>query len=186
MIAAAPTLRTRGTLLTPAIRHCPKAGLIIRQATPSDFPAMLRIFRKVVATGDTYVLSAETTDGAAYDYWFGQRNLPFVAEDHGQVVGMYRIIANQLDRGSHVANASFMVDPDARGRGVGWALGQHCLATAKQAGFLAMQFNMVVSTNQHAVALWKKLGFAVVGTLPQAFRHQRLGLVDAYVMHRFL
>ena len=53
-------------------------------------------------------------------------------------------------------------------------------------GFTAMQFNMVVSTNESAVALWKKLGFSIVGTLPRAFRHKELGLVDAYVMHRFL
>ena len=49
-----------------------------------------------------------------------------------------------------------------------------------------MQFNFVVSTNTAGVALWKKLGFEIVGTLPKAFNHSRLGLVDAYVMHRFL
>lgn len=37
-----------------------------------------------------------------------------------------------------------------------------------------------------AVALWQKLGFAIVGTLPKVFRHPPLGHVDAYVMHRFL
>ncbi|WP_245156917.1 hypothetical protein [Lysobacter arenosi] len=49
-----------------------------------------------------------------------------------------------------------------------------------------MQFNYVVSTNVPAVELYKKLGFAIVGTLPKAFRHQQLGLVDAYVMFRYL
>ncbi len=49
-----------------------------------------------------------------------------------------------------------------------------------------MQFNYVVSTNAPAVELYRKLGFAVVGTLPAAFRHRTLGLVDVYVMHRFL
>jgi ribosomal protein S18 acetylase RimI-like enzyme len=79
-----------------------------------------------------------------------------------------------------------MVDPDARSRGIGWTLGSHCLAEARQAGFLAMQFNMVVSTNTRAVALWEKLGFNIVGRLPKAYRHQQLGLVDAYVMYRSL
>jgi ribosomal protein S18 acetylase RimI-like enzyme len=99
---------------------------------------------------------------------------------------MYRILPNQVGRGSHIAGASLLVDPDARGRGVGLALGRHCLAQAKKEGFLAMQFSMVVSTNTRAVALWKKLGFTVVGTLPQAFRHARRGLVDVYVMRRWL
>ena len=53
-------------------------------------------------------------------------------------------------------------------------------------GFLAMQFNLVVSTNERAVRLWKKLGFQIVGTLPKAFNHAQCGLVDAYVMYRFL
>ena len=90
------------------------------------------------------------------------------------------------DRGSHVANAAFMVDPQLSGKGVGRAMGVHCLREAKRAGFRAMQFNIVVSTNEAAVALWKKLGFSIVGTLPEVFRHESLGFVDAYVMHRFL
>ena len=49
-----------------------------------------------------------------------------------------------------------------------------------------MQFNLVVATNTHALALWKKMGFAVVGTLPNAFRHPREGLVDAVVMYQQL
>jgi ribosomal protein S18 acetylase RimI-like enzyme len=85
-----------------------------------------------------------------------------------------------------VANASFMVDPAAQGRGAGKALGEHCLDEARRQGFEAMQFNFVVSTNTAGVTLWKKLGFTIVGTLPKAFHHATLGNVDAYVMHRFL
>jgi ribosomal protein S18 acetylase RimI-like enzyme len=99
---------------------------------------------------------------------------------------MYKIIANQRDLGSHVANASYMVDPGKAGRGVGKAMGLHSLREARRAGFLAMQFNLVVSTNEAAVALWKKIGFSIAGTLPKAFRHQELGYIDAYVMYRFL
>ena len=79
-----------------------------------------------------------------------------------------------------------MVSAGASGKGIGRAMCEHSLKEAREAGFKAMQFNMVVSTNEAAIALWKNLGFAIVGTLPKAFRHKRLGLVDAYVMHRFL
>jgi L-amino acid N-acyltransferase YncA len=170
----------------PKVVASGRASPNIRKAAPADFPAMLAIFRKVVASGDTYVLSAGTTDHDAFDYWFANGIYSYVAEEGNRIVGMYRFIPNQKDRGCHVANASFMVDPDARSRGVGWALGLHCLAEARRAGFLAMQFNMVVSTNTKAVALWQKLGFTIVGRLPRAFRHQQLGLVDTYVMYRFL
>ena len=161
--------------------------MLIRPAHPSDFPAMWPIFQAVVASGSTYVFAPDTGHDDALAYWFGPGVVSYVAEDEGgRVVGMYKLIANQRDLGSHVANASFMVSPTYAGRGAGRQLGLHCLREAARAGYRAMQFNFVVSTNTAAVALWQKLGFAIVGTLPKAFRHQRLGYVDAYVMHRFL
>ena len=160
--------------------------MIIRRALLSDEDAVWRIFQAVIAGGDTYVFAPETSRGVAVEYFMRPGISSWVVEIQGEVVGMYKLIPNYLDLGSHVANASFMVDPAAQGTGVGKAMGEHCLAQAKQAGYQAMQFNYVVSTNTAGVALWKKLGFAIVGTLPKAFRHSRLGLVDAYVMHRFL
>src|SRR4051794_10790945 len=119
-------------------------------------------------------------------YWFGDGIACFVASNHETVLGVYKLVANQAGRGAHVANASFMVDPASAGRGIGRAMGVHCLATAAAAGYEAIQFNFVVSTNAAAVALWKSLGFAIVGTLPGAFHHPTLGMVDAYVMFRRL
>ena len=140
----------------------------------------------MVLTGTTYVFAPNTDRQTAFDYWFGDSVTSYVAEDNGHVIGMYKLVANQRDQGSHVANASFMVDPNYSGRGTGKAMGLHCLREAKKAGYIAMQFNFVVSTNDGAVSLWKKLGFTIVGTLPKAFLHQQLGYVDAYVMYRFL
>jgi L-amino acid N-acyltransferase YncA len=158
----------------------------IRAAVENDFAGMWPIFQAVVALADTYVFSPEATRADAFDYWFGPGVAPFVAERNGRIVGMYKLIPNQRDLGAHVANASFMVSPGERGCGIGEALGRHCLEEARKRGFTAMQFNFVVSTNAGAVALWKKLGFEIAGTLPKAFRHGRLGDVDVHVMHRFL
>lgn len=158
----------------------------IRPANESDFDAMLPIFRAVTAPGDTYAYAPDVPAEDLHADWFGPGVKTYVAEEEGRIVGMCKVLANRRDLGSHVANASFMVDPAAHDRGFGKAMGLHCLREAKRLGFVAMQFNFVVSTNEAAVALWKKLGFAIVGVLPKAFRHQKLGLVDAYVMHRFL
>jgi L-amino acid N-acyltransferase YncA len=157
----------------------------IRPATSADFPAMLRIFRRVIASGDTEVHASDTSAAEADAYWFGQATATCVAEQDGRIVGMYRLIPNQPGRGSHVADAALMVDPDARGLGIGLALGRHCLAEARRDGYLTVQCSPIVCTNTRAVALCKKLGFAVVGTLPMAFWHARLGLVDAHVMYRW-
>jgi ribosomal protein S18 acetylase RimI-like enzyme len=79
-----------------------------------------------------------------------------------------------------------MVSPNAQGKGVGKLLCEHSLAFGKEKGYRAIQFNIVVSTNIAAVKLWQKNGFQIIGTIPEAFRHQSLGLVDAYIMFRRL
>jgi L-amino acid N-acyltransferase YncA len=158
----------------------------IRRATAADSATIWKIFQAVVAPGDTYSFAADMTERDAVAYFLGPGITTFVGEDDGHVLGMYKLIPNRIGRGSHVANASFMVDPIAQGRGVGRALGEHCLDEARRQGYDAMQFNFVVSTNTAGVALWQKLGFTIVGTLPKAFEHATLGKVDAYVMHRFL
>lgn len=148
----------------------------IRPALESDFTAMWPIFQQVVEPGTTYVFASNTSCEDAFAYWFASGVTSYVAEDDGQVVGMYKL----------VANASFMVNPGYSGKGVGKEMGLHCLCEARKAGYLAMQFNFVVSTNEAAVSLWQKLGFSIVGTLPRAFLHKKLGYVDAYVMYRVL
>ncbi|MBC7598476.1 MAG: GNAT family N-acetyltransferase, partial [Polaromonas sp.] len=88
--------------------------------------------------------------------------------------------------GDHVCNCGYVVSAAAQGRGVVAAMCVYSEVEAVRSGILAMQFNLVVSTNERAVRLWKRLGFAVVGTLPGAFRHHKLGRVDALVMFKTL
>ena len=160
--------------------------LAIRRATDADWPAIWPIVSAVLAGGDTYMLAPDTPEGEARAYWMGPAVATYVAESGGEVVGTYVMRANQQGLGDHVANAGYMVRPGDAGRGVGAALCEHSLGEARAAGFRAMQFNAVVSTNARAVALWQRLGFAIVGTVPRAFRHRALGEVDIHVMHRFL
>jgi len=158
----------------------------IRPATANDHEAIWTIFHAVIATGDTYVFDPQMPREEALAYWFGAGTHTYVTEHEGEVVGTYIVKANQPALGSHVANAAFMVAPEARKLGIGKLMGQHCLEEAKRLGFRAMQFNFVVSTNEAAVRLWKQLGFEIIGTLPGAYQHARLGFVDAHVMFRQL
>jgi L-amino acid N-acyltransferase YncA len=158
----------------------------IRPATNADFDAMWDIFATHVAAGETYTFALETTREAGHAYWMGPGVTSFVAVHGSRVLGMYKLVQNQVGRGAHVANASYMVSPSAQGMGIGRKLGEHSLDEARRQGYLAMQFNFVVSTNATAVRLWKQLGFSIVGTLPKAFCHRRLGYVDAYVMYQLL
>jgi ribosomal protein S18 acetylase RimI-like enzyme len=140
-----------------------------------------------IRAGETYALPREWTRDEALAYWFSPGHTVFVAaDDGGSIVGTYYVHANQRGGGQHVANCAFMTAPAASGRGVGAAMGRHALDHAAAAGFRAMQFNFVVSTNARAVALWQRLGFDIVGRLPGAFDHPTLGPVDALVMYRKL
>ena len=160
--------------------------LQIRQATAVDSDAIWDIFRAVVVPGDTYTFDPDISRDEALAYWLHPSNRCYVAEREGNVVGTYVLRANQPGLGSHVANAAFMVAPQARGFGVGRGMGEHSLREARRLGFRAMQFNFVVATNESAIGLWHQLGFKIVGTLPGAFRHPQKAFVDAYVMFRSL
>lgn len=136
--------------------------------------------REVVAAGEMFVFEEV---GQVLDYWLAPRGLVFVATVDDQVAGTYVVKPNHSGRGAHVANAGYMVAEARRGHGLGRAMGEHSIVTARDLGYRAMQFNMVVSTNRSAVVLWEQLGFQVVGTVPEVFRHPSEGLVDAHVMY---
>jgi ribosomal protein S18 acetylase RimI-like enzyme len=158
----------------------------IRPATPADDDAIWRIIGPVIRAGETYALPAEWSRDEALRYWRAPDHAVFVAEDDGAVLGTYYLQANQRGGGAHVANCGYVTAAEATGRGVARAMCLHSLDVARARGFRAMQFNLVVSTNERAIRLWERCGFAVVGRLPGAFRHPRLGFVDALVMYRTL
>lgn len=160
--------------------------LQIREAIMSDFEKIWIIFHQIVKTGDTYAFNPDTDKEEAKNIWMSSDVTTYVAEYNHIIQGTYILKPNQPGLGSHVANAAYMVSPEAQGRGIGRHMAEHSLEQARKAGFLAMQFNLVVSTNIPAINLWEKLGFSIIGTLPRAFNHSTQGLVDAHVMYRFL
>ncbi|WP_091736866.1 GNAT family N-acetyltransferase [Phenylobacterium immobile] len=160
--------------------------MIIRTANPQDHAAIWSIIGPVIGSGETYALERRMNETEALAYWFGADKQTFVAEHEGEILGTYYLRANQAGGGGHVCNAGFMTAANATGRGVARTMAQHAMAQAKVQGFLAMQFNLVVITNERAVRLWRSLGFETVGRLPRAFDHPTAGLVDALVMFRAL
>jgi GNAT superfamily N-acetyltransferase len=160
----------------------------LRTATKDDWPAIYPFFTAIVEDGRTYAYPEGLDSDEAAAVWMlvDPPDTTVVALDNGRVLGSAHMGPNRPGRGSHVATASFMVDPGCRGRGVGRALGEHVLDWARENGYLAMQFNAVVETNEGAVRLWQALGFDIIGTVPEAFRHRHDGLVGLHVMHRYL
>lgn len=160
----------------------------IRDAEPSDWPAIWALARPIVAAGETYPWPRDTSEEWVRSYWMDKVSpgSVLVAEVDGQVAGTVEIHPNLPGQGSHVANAGFMVDPAFQGRGVGRALGEAALDRAARDGFHAMQFNAVVETNTQAVKLWHALGFETLAVVPDAFNHPVHGLVGLHIMYKRL
>jgi ribosomal protein S18 acetylase RimI-like enzyme len=161
--------------------------ITIEAIKPEEWSEAWRIMKPVFARGDTCAYAPDITEAEAFAAWIKAPAATFVAKDsQGNLVGIYYLKANQPGLGAHVANAGYVVSENARKRGVARELCEHSQEEAKRRGFLAMQFNLVVSTNEIAVRLWQKLGFDIVGRVPEAFRHKELGFVDALVMWKKL
>ena len=160
--------------------------LSARIATNEDEEAIWGILEPMVRQGGTYVFSLDKTKESMMGYWMGADKATFVVENKGVVVGTFYLKANQEGLGDHICNAGFVVSQDAEGQGVGRWMGEFAQAAAKSLGFLAMQFNFVIQSNQKAVHLWKSLGFSVIGEIPEAYRHPELGLVPALIFHKKL
>ncbi len=166
----------------------PVVRIDLRDATDDDWPAIWPFLSAIVGARETYAYDPGTTEEQARGLWMvGAPGATVVAVDaRGTVLGTANMYANRPGPGSHVASASFMVDPAHAGRGVGRALGQHVVDWARAQGFRAIQFNAVVETNVRAVGLWQSLGFEIIGTVPEAFDHPQHGYVGLHVMHRRL
>ena len=159
----------------------------IRKFDPiKDVDAVWEIIEKIVLEGDTLVHSPDSSKEQMLTYWSANDKFAYIAEIDGQIVGTMFIKQNQPDLGSHVANAGYLVHPSHRGKGIAEKMCRLSLDEARALGFKAMQFNIVISTNEVAVRVWQKCGFEIVGRLPKAFQHQKLGLVDAFVMYQWL
>jgi GNAT superfamily N-acetyltransferase len=140
----------------------------------------------MVRGGGTYVFSLDKSKESLLGYWMGADKTTFVVEREKEILGTFYLKANQEGLGDHVCNAGFVVAPEAEGQGMGRWMGEFAQKEAKSRGFLAMQFNFVIKSNQRAVQLWKSLGFTVIGEIPEAYRHPVLGLVPALIFHKKL
>jgi GNAT superfamily N-acetyltransferase len=156
----------------------------IRPATDDDWPRIWPFFDATVRAGETYAYPLDLTPDTGRELWMADPpSATVVLEDGGELLGSARMGPNRPGRGDHIGTASFMVAPEARGRGVGRALGEYVVQWHRDQGFRGIQFNAVVETNTAAVALWRSLGFAIVGTVPGAFRSPTHGYVGLHVMY---
>ena len=158
----------------------------IRKANSQDQEQVWQILQAINAKGDSFAFSPDISKEEMLAYWFDEHKHTYVAVEGNEIIGSFFFKDNQPGLGSHIANAAYAVSPKARGKGMGKIMGEFSLAEARRMSYTAMQFNLVVKTNEGAVKLWKSLGFEIIGEIPEAFKHSQLGFVNAYIMYRKL
>ncbi|MFD3972290.1 GNAT family N-acetyltransferase [Streptomyces cyaneofuscatus] len=160
--------------------------MLIREATTEDWPAIWPFFHEIIAAGETltYPLDLGKEDAQGWWYVAAPNRVVVAVDEAGAVLGTAKMNRNHMGNGSHVASATYMVDPAHSGKGVGRALCAYSVEWARTSGFRSMQFNAVVETNTRAVKLYESLGFEVIGTLPEGFDHPAEGYVGLHIMHK--
>ena len=158
----------------------------IRETLEEDFDQIWKIFHQIVSAGETYAIDRNTSKNEAHRIWIEQPQKSFVCVENNNVLGTYYLKQNQKGGGAHVCNCAYMVAVEEEGKGLGTMMCLHSQIMAKELGFKAMQFNLVLESNIKAVSLWAKLGFDTVGKIPKSFDHPKLGYVDALVMYKWL
>lgn len=175
-------------MFAPIVRMGHAVRMLIREATSEDWPAIWPFFHAIVSAGETLTYPLDLGEDDAEGWWFvaAPSRVVVAVDDAGTVLGTAKMNRNHMGNGAHIASATYMVDPAHSGRGVGRALCEYSVDWARAEGYRAMQFNAVVETNTHAVKLYRSIGFDVIGTLPEGFKHPIEGYVGLHIMHKAL
>ena len=160
--------------------------MLIRDAVAADWPRIWPFWHRIAVAADTVSWHPHTTSDQAQAQWLEEPPARvFVVEDGPDLVASAQLHPN-YGPASRIANATFIVDPDRSGEGIGRSLVEHTLAEAKVTGYRAIVFNAVVETNLNAIHLYESMGFTILATVPEAFDHPDRGPVGLHIMHRRL
>ncbi len=141
----------------------------IREWKESDLEQMIFIWNEVVEEGVAFPQEELLNEDSGREF-FRAQSWCGVAEEDGELAGLYILHPNNVGRCGHICNASYAVRSDRRGEHIGEQLVKDCMKQAARIGFSILQFNAVVETNIHARHLYERLGFHPLGVIRGGFR----------------
>ena len=156
--------------------------VIIREFLKTDAEQASEIWNRVIEDGVAFP-QLEKLSVKEAEQFFSEQDFTGIAFDTetNEVVGLYILHPNNVGRCGHIANASYAVKADRRGKHIGEAIVAHSLEKAKELGFRLMQFNAVVAANHPAIHIYEKLGFVRIGTIPEGF-HMKDGHYEDIIL----
>ncbi|MBD2359273.1 GNAT family N-acetyltransferase [Tolypothrix sp. FACHB-123] len=168
---------------------------------PQEQEVVRALLNLVILEGKTYPQKQPLSPAEFAAYWLNQDAFVVRAVEPGtthkpkDILGAFYLKPNFPGRCSHICNAGFIVQPEARGQGIGRLMGESMLAMsgdkaqnayAAQLGYEAVMFNLVFETNIPSINLWQTLGFERIGRIPQAAKLADGQAVGALMMYRTL
>lgn len=157
-------------------------AITIRKYTESDLSHMIPIWNDIVEEGMTFPQEKPLMPEEAQSF-FAEQSYTGVAEENGEILGLYIVHPDNVGRCEHIANASYGIKSGQRGRHIGEKLVVDSLEIAGGLGFQIMKFNAVVATNKGAIHLYKKLGFTSLGVIPNGFKQKDGRYADIFLFY---
>ncbi|MDR0981452.1 MAG: GNAT family N-acetyltransferase [Methanocalculaceae archaeon] len=159
--------------------------IICKPYTSDDKEAVTAIWNEIVHDANAFPQEFPFTNEEG-DAFFLSQTATVVAFVNGEVAGCYILHDNNVGRCSHTANASYGVAKKFRGCGTGKVLVSDSLTKAKECGYKSLQYNAVVKSNFGAITLYLKLGFTIIGTIPEGYRRADGMFEDLLIFHKRL
>jgi len=155
-----------------------------RKAEASDAEAMLRCYTAPLAARNTLQIPYRSPESVREQLTkSGEGDHLLVAEIESEVVGVIGLHTSSRPRVNHKAEIGMTVRDFWQGKGVGAAMMRAVIDLADKWLNLTRIELTVFTDNESAIALYRKFGFEIEGTLRKyAFRDGEF--VDAYAMAR--
>jgi len=136
-------------------------NIIIRQVRKEDNIVLAKIIREVFEEHNApragTVYSDPTTDNL-FDLFQISKAVLFVAEENSTILGCCGIYPTEGMPEKYVELVKYYLTPEARGKGIGKELMEHCISSAIEFGYKKLYLESL-SQFSKAVSIYERQGF---------------------------
>ncbi len=143
--------------------------VIVRPLISNDEQALVEFF-KATPTDDLLYLRDNVKDPRVIHHWIANLNyemiLPLIAEINGKIVGDCTLHQMRGGWKSHIGTVRIVIHPEYRGKGLATLLVGEIIQVAIDSGLQKLEGEFTTE-QKNPIAIFEKLGFVKLATLPQ-------------------